>query len=537
MRPIPIMLLLLVAACAPLLARAVDIYTAASENDLESVQELLKADPKLLNSPDPEGRTLLIIASAWGYLPMATFLLDNGAETSRVDKDGRSALHWAAGTGRRTVVQALLEHEIDITLKERAGRTAQQFAIDEKQSEMAKLIADYVKKTTVVIPPGLLGAKQKAVLGGLGAAQYVTLSWSPVELTPEIVAVGRPETLANDCRRLKARGLSVGLVELALRKANTRGIQAVVVDVTGHPRAAVIVEALGEPAARENDEYRDPAQPDAPAKPLTWLKYDWLQFGVVEDGVRVVRVDCPLLQAARLALLPKPGQVIVNPKDNAEAVYVPEGEFIMGNDRGDADERPTHKVALDAFWIYKREVTVAQYRQFCKETNRPLFVQPAYATDNHPVVNISWEDAAAYAAWAGGRLPTEAEWEKAARGTDGRIYPWGNAEDAGLANVEGRVGATVAVGSFPEDRSPYGCLDMAGNAREMVADWFAPDCHQPSTDRNPTGPPSGLVHLQRGGNYHGAVWAGSRCAARSDPPPVGASIAKRWTDVGFRIAH
>jgi len=544
MRPICLLLLgvLLLAAGVPSIARAVDIFTAASENDLASVQELLKADPTLLNAPDPDGRTLLIVAAAWGYLPMATFLLDSRADINRVDKDGRSALHWAAGQGRRAVVQLLLERGINSTLKDRAGHNAQEFALQEKQADVAKLIADFANKPTVAIPRGLVKPQEKAVLGRLGTAQFVTLAWGAAELTPEALAVGTDATLSADCRRLQANGLADGLAELALRKAGTQGIQTVQVGVSAHPTSAEITVALGKPSASENDEYHDPAQPDAPAQPLTWLKYGWLQFGAVGDRVLVVRADCPLIEAARLDLLPKPGQVVVNAKDNAEAVFVPDGEFTMGNDRGDADERPQHKVALDAFWIYKREVTVGQFRLYCKATGKPMPPQPAGMNDTCPVVNVTWDEATAYATWAGGRLPTEAEWEKAARGTDGRRFPWGNDLDVKKCNSKGfGKNRSLPVGSFPAGASPYGVLDMEGNVYEWCRDWYYVSAYYNSSARNPTGPATapeaaknyniGPSRVLRGGSYKSE--AAKAYAANRLPAAPG----ERAEDRGFRIIY
>jgi formylglycine-generating enzyme required for sulfatase activity len=558
MRPISLLLfgVLLLAAVAPSFARAVDVYAAASDNDLASVQELLKADPTLLNAPDPDGRTLLIIAAAWGYLPMVNVLLDSKAEVNRVDKDGFSALHWAAGTGHRAVVELLLRRGINHALKDKAGRTAQQFALERKQSEVAKLIADFTNKPAVTVPPaatippaaavtiprGLVKPKEKAVLARLGNAQYLTLSWGAAELTPESLAAGTEATLAADRRQLQARGLPDGLIELALRKAGTRGIRTVQVGISARPTPAEIAGVLGEPASREKDEYRDPAQPDAPAQPLVWLKYGWLQFGAVADRVLAVRIDCPLLESARLDLLPKAGQVIVNKKDNAEAVYVPEGEFTMGNDRGDADERPMRKVTLDAFWIYKREVTVGQFRQYSKATGKPLPPQGTGINDTFPVVNVSWEEALAYAAWAGGRLPTEAEWEKAARGTDGWRFPWGNELDVKKCNSKdlGRK-RTMPVGSFPAGASPYGALDMEGNVYEWCQDWYYVSAYYNSPKINPKGPATapdaaknyniGPSRVIRGGSYESE--AVKSYAANRKP----ASPGERAADRGFRIVY
>ena len=150
-----------------------------------------------------------------------------------------------------------------------------------------------------------------------------------------------------------------------------------------------------------------------------------------------------------------------NPKDGAAMLYIPAGEFTMGSNEND-DEKPQRKVNLDGYWIYKREVTVAQYRKFCRATNRQMPEAPSWGCkDHHPIVNVSWDDAKAYADWAGVALPTEAQWEKAARGIDGREYPWGNEWDSSkYANSDGtRVSSTKPVGSYTVDDSPYGAVD------------------------------------------------------------------------------
>jgi len=169
-------------------------------------------------------------------------------------------------------------------------------------------------------------------------------------------------------------------------------------------------------------------------------------------------------------------------------VYVPAGEFIMGSDEGDSDEQPVHTVYLDAFYIDKYEVTNAQYRR-CVEAgayslphSTDRYTDPNYA--EYPVVYVDWYQAEAYCRWAGKRLPTEAEWEKAARGTEGRIWPWGNAFDGSKVNscdkncpydyndasVDDGYADTAPVGSYPAGASPCGALDMAGNVWEWVAD-------------------------------------------------------------------
>ena len=168
-----------------------------------------------------------------------------------------------------------------------------------------------------------------------------------------------------------------------------------------------------------------------------------------------------------------------------EMVQIPAGEFIMGSDDRLPDEGPQHRVYLPAYWIDKFEVTNLQYKAFNDATHRR---SPAHWRNrtyppgkaDHPVTNVSWNDARAYCEWAGKRLPTEAEWEKAARGTDGRTYPWGNDFDISRANTPlrwsaiGKEGDTTPVGAFEGGVSPYGVYDMSGNVWEWTASWYLP---------------------------------------------------------------
>ncbi len=187
-------------------------------------------------------------------------------------------------------------------------------------------------------------------------------------------------------------------------------------------------------------------------------------------------------------------------------VAVPAGTFVMGSrdSEGDTDEHPQHDVYIDAFRIGKTEVTNAQYQKcvdagVCKpnEDYGSVFNGP-----NQPVVGVSWDDAQAFCKWAGLRLPTEAQWEKAARGIGGREYPWGNEEpNCKKAQYGNCSGKTLAVGSKPAGASPYGALDMAGNAWEWVADWYNGGYYEHSPVRNPTGPTIGKDRVLRGGSW------------------------------------
>ena len=188
-------------------------------------------------------------------------------------------------------------------------------------------------------------------------------------------------------------------------------------------------------------------------------------------------------------------------------VYVPAGGFMMGSTDADteasANEKPQHRVYLDAYWIDRTEVTKAQYQR-CVASG--ICAAPSCSgtgKGDHPVVCVSWQDASKYCAWAERRLPTEAEWEKAVRGTEGRKYPWGNdAPDCSRVNYSGCGDTTTAVGSYPYGASAYGALDMAGNVWEWVADWYNDKYYTKSPAENPPGPDSGDVRVLRGGSWN-----------------------------------
>lgn len=241
----------------------------------------------------------------------------------------------------------------------------------------------------------------------------------------------------------------------------------------------------------------------------------------------------------------------VNPKDGAEMVLVPAGEFLMGSPEGlgMVGEHPQHRVYLDSYYIYKYEVTNAQFAKFVSETGYDAGTvwKERYESemDQHPVAWVSWNDANAYCRWAGGSLPTEAEWEKAARGTDGRQYPWGNKWDeracnwhngpimAGMAKVFslGMRGATP-VGSYPLGVSPYGAYDMAGNVDEWCSDWYDEMYYGSSPVKNPEGPGSGEYRVIRGGSFFDSNSNSLRCATRWGIDPNARDFFK-----GFRCCR
>lgn len=223
-----------------------------------------------------------------------------------------------------------------------------------------------------------------------------------------------------------------------------------------------------------------------------------------------------------------------NEKDGSTLVYIPGGEFTMGADEFSI-ERPPHRVRVKPFWMGLTEVTNEMYQRFVAETKRP---QPTYAQDerfnpkDQPVVGVDFADAAAYCEWAGGRLPTEAEWEFAARGTDGRRYPWGNTEptpDDAVFGLDFATAQPAIAGSNQNDVSPFGVRDMAGNVLEWCSDWAAAYTDTGKVEVDPTGAAQGTHRIMRG-----ACWIyfppALRCTERLFSLP---SLKRNYA--GFRL--
>ena len=243
-----------------------------------------------------------------------------------------------------------------------------------------------------------------------------------------------------------------------------------------------------------------------------------------------------------------------------EMVRIPAGPFMMGSDKKvDRNaylvEFPQHKVYLDAYEIDKYEVTTVQYLKFVLATNRSPQVDWKFDGGNfqetmaaHPIMHVTWYDADEYCRWAGKRLPTEAEWEKAARGDqDARIYPWGN-EMAGLTRANyGRSGLSGPVRDRPErlllyppiisvfkydnSVSPYGIFQMVGNVAEWVADWYEKDYYKTAPDKNPKGPDKGTQKAFRGGGWIDST-PSVRVSQRNGTDP---KTSMNW--LGFRCAR
>ncbi len=207
--------------------------------------------------------------------------------------------------------------------------------------------------------------------------------------------------------------------------------------------------------------------------------------------------------------LVQPVKQKISPVDGMVQLYVPAGGFPMGNPYSDGSSSPVHGVYLKAFWIDRVEVSNAMYLKCIKAGKcTPLVSDNIYYKNwiyrDHPVVYVTWQQARTYCKWARRDLPTEAQWEKAARGTDGRLYPWGEQKpNPSLANFAGSlIHQSVSVYRYPLGASPYGALNMSGNAREWVLDWYDPNYYSISPVKNPRGPKQGTERSLRSGSYN-----------------------------------
>ena len=243
----------------------------------------------------------------------------------------------------------------------------------------------------------------------------------------------------------------------------------------------------------------------------------------------------PTVKARALPKLP----ATILGKDGAPMVLVPAGEFTMGSELGDDDEQPVHRVFLDSFYLDTFEVTNGRFAKFVTaiQTEPPW----GFADQETPVVRaeqpvrwVNWMEATGYCLWAGKRLPTEAEWEKAARGTDGRVYPWGNDPPTPAHAVFGlKEGAETvsSIGNRDKGTSPYGVHDLAGNLYEWVSDWYDEAFYTTHPTINPRGPVEGTTKGQRGGSYiNGPYRLRATFRTKSDP-------TEHDPHVGFRCAQ
>jgi len=226
-------------------------------------------------------------------------------------------------------------------------------------------------------------------------------------------------------------------------------------------------------------------------------------------------------------------------------MYVPAGDFLMGSleRTGGDDEHPQHTVYLDAYWIDQTEVTNAMYEKCVtagsctRPFNSSSITHSSYYGNSqfsdYPVIYVDWNQAQSYCQWAGRELPTEAQWEKAARGLDGQTYPWGNqTPNQNRVNYNSKIGDTTPVGQYLDGSSPFGTLNMAGNVKEWVKDWYSSDYYSNSPTNNPSGPTTGTKRVVRGGSWHYYDFENIRTASRANDSPTFSDI-----NIGFRCVQ
>ncbi len=212
-------------------------------------------------------------------------------------------------------------------------------------------------------------------------------------------------------------------------------------------------------------------------------------------------------------------------------VLIPAGEFRMGDSQG--KDRPVHKVQVDSFYIDKYELTNAEYHVYLQQTGKPApkyWENTKYNGDDQPVVGVAYDEATDYCRWAGKRLPTEAEWELAARGREGTLFPWGDVQSIVATNTrESKEGRPLPVGSFAAGVSTLGLYDMSGNVWEWCYDWYDKDYYRASPYDNPRGPDSGKEKVIRGGGWNISI---RDMAFRKHVKPD-----QRYSSLGFRCAR
>jgi formylglycine-generating enzyme len=245
------------------------------------------------------------------------------------------------------------------------------------------------------------------------------------------------------------------------------------------------------------------------------------------------------IAAAKPAGTTQPPSEIIG-KDGVPMALVPAGEFTMGSDKGDDDEQPIHRVFLDSYYIDKFEVTNGRFAKFVEaiQSEPPWGFSDKETPVLHldqPVRWVNWMDATGYCLWAGKRLPTEAEWEKAARGPDGRIYPWGNDPPTPAHAVfglkEGGADTVSPIGNRDKGKSLYGVHDLAGNLYEWASDWYDEQFYSKNPAINPRGPAEGVAKVQRGGSYTNTPYR-LRSSFRTKGDPT-----EHDPNVGFRCAQ
>jgi len=435
-----------------------------------------------------------------------------------------------------------------------------------------EFLPDAVLSQTVIITHGYAPLEQYTREGkrgpysdvyGLAATLYYLLSGeTPAEAPARAggAAFPAPVDLRPEVPRPISRAVMIALSLRAEKRPQTVGEFLRTLEAAKPVPPPSAPRGEGRPSPRPSGGRRAPSKAGrASRERVVWPGEPWRQVivGVLLAAIvvfasldaarllsRVRERQSPASSTEALVSPPDRGNEVALewtcPTDGKTMVWVRPGWFVMGAD-GDvpAQEKPAHEVWTDGFWIDQTEVSNGEYARFVEATGHP---PPSYWDGSEeaslPVVMVTWEDARAYARWAGKRLPAEAEWERSARGNDGRTYPWGDVLELSRCNCDPtgerakhedqwRKFVKTVYGQ-PAGASPYGCLNMAGNVYEWCADWYDPDYYQRSPDTNPTGPETGAEKVRKGGSWS-SLPRYVRCSFR-----IGEAPANGGTNIGFR---
>ena len=498
-------------------ALAAPIHDSSGKGDLAKVKAFLARDAKLLNLRDADGAAPLHFAVAGGHKAVVEFLLSKKADVNAKKNDGVTPLHVAASLGKLEIAKLLIAKGAKKDATDSKGRTPLSLAGEKGNVEMIDLLSGKppaskpgvkvvsIPKDAVVMRAGkkVAGIKAGTELklgdiienGKMGDFVIHIGDVSAIRLKPGAKLKLTKLTLAGDldiCTDLQTGDSLARVRALTGQSRFQMASPGAIVAVKG---TAFALGVKGEESTVIVGEGKvGVSLPSEPGKEVEVLDGEMVTagkgglpqpepVGAAESEIIQQMLKEALPTNAGEQAAPGPATTYVNPKDGQAMVLVPAGEFTMGSDDGEEDEKPVHKVNLPAYYIGKTEVTFAQFRRFVTETGyapegkwQTLTTYPAELgfDEQWPVTYVSWRDIAAYCRWAGLRLPTEAEWEKSARGTDGRTWPWGNRWDYSKSSSAPPNGAGVwkSVGSFPGGASPYGCLDMAGNVWEWTSSQY-----------------------------------------------------------------
>ncbi|MHB9023415.1 MAG: SUMF1/EgtB/PvdO family nonheme iron enzyme [Armatimonadota bacterium] len=577
-----LLLAALILLTIPLSAAEEPIFTAAKNGDVATVERLLKANPALITATDPEygagllhwavsspdkpearnamvkllltsgananlkaksGRTPLHSAAGVGLLDAVKQLLAIVANVNAVDLDGNTPLHYAASNGQKAVVELLLAAKADTSVKNKSGMTPREWAQKQGNIDIAEQISNSMSlfnRTCTVVRgiPGCIFAPDEngsfimdfAVQGENAVGPYVNIIIKkPKWLSDKLIS--KTSIVANDRQNNPLKPFSVVTYSTQENSKYRNTIKQFTTDLHNffvlQPDEALVAFKAKLKVEDITLQWSTDVKPPS-AEGHTAPIYDGKQGD-------------------------RPGAIAINPKDGAEMVWIPSGDFLMGTCEKDitdyinkvhpglqakdfADEMPQRRIYLDGYWIYRYEVTVDQYRAFCVSTAKKVSDNLQKTPGKEPM-GLSWDEAVAYAKWAGACLPTEAEWEKASRGIDGRVFPWGNSwpppKGSGnfadlarstaypyfnsLINIGGQYNDGFSdvspVGLFTSNI--YGLYDVAGNVWEWCADWYDKDYYKIAPFRNPVGPFKGERHVYRGGSFFDGNIFNIRCSNRS----------------------